>query len=424
MAGPTVRLEFGGDSDGLVREARRAEQATVGVSEAATESSRDMERAAGSTQGLGDRMSNLGNTVTGAVDSFDAIAGSVQAFADIQDAGRASAARMERALIDVEQAQSDLNQAVLDGNQATIDADQARLDGNQALIDERTALEDLAAAIDEYGVGSTEALQAQQDLDQARLDGAQATADYEQALADGTQSLVDARSATQDLADAQHEVDPGPMQSLANGFATFAPLLSGVVSVIALATAAQWSLNFAFLANPITWVIAGIIALVAIIVLIATKTTWFQDAWNFAWMKIKSAASDAWNFIRQIPGWIASAFSSVGNALTAPFRAAFGAIRSLWNSTVGGFGFSIPGWVPFVGGNSFRLPRMHVGGTVGGAQGQESMAILQAGERVIPRGQVDQAGVGATVNFKGNTSDALATAIMHLIRTGQIQIEV
>lgn len=419
--GPTIRLTFAGDADQLTREAKRAEQATLGLGETALSSSRDIERAAGSTNSLGDRMSNLGNIVDGASTAIGDVGGAVQAFADIQDAGRQSAARMERALLDVEQAQQDLNQAVLDGKQATIDADQANLDRNQALIDQQIATNDLTDAISEFGAGSIEALQAQQDLDQALLDGKQATADYDQAIADGNQSLIDARSATLDLADAQHEVDPGPLQNLANGFATFAPLVSGLVSVVALATAAQWSLNLAFLANPVTWVIAGIVALVAIVALIATKTTWFQDIWRNAWSGITSAASAAWNFIRQIPGWIGSAFSSIGNAITAPFRAAFNGVRNLWNSTVGGFGFTIPGWVPFVGGNSFRLPRMHTGGVVPGMQGQEMVAILQAGERVIPRNQAGGGGA-TTINFTGNTSDALATVIMQMVRTGRIQI--
>lgn len=416
-----VTLEFDGDADALVREARRAQEATAGVGESAMESSRDIERAGESTQGFGDRMSNLGNTVSGAIDTFGAISDSVQAFADIQDSSRQNAARMERALIDVEQAQQDLNQAVLDGTQSTIDAGQAQLDRNQALIDEKVATEDLATAISEYGVGSSEALQAQQDLDQARQDGIQAVADYDQAIADGNQSLIDARTATVDLADAQHEVDPGPIQGLADSFGRFAPLLSGVVSVIALATAAQWSLNLAFLANPMTWVVVGIVALIAVIVLIATKTRWFQDAWSFAWNGIKGAARGVVDWFGSLPGWFSRVFTGIGNAISAPFRSAFAGIRNLWNSTVGGFGFTVPGWIPFVGGQSFRLPTMHTGGVVGGTQGSETMAILEAGERVIPRGRAGTGG-GAEVTFSGNTSDALATVIMGMVRTGQIQI--
>jgi phage-related protein len=54
--------------------------------------------------------------------------------------------------------------------------------------------------------------------------------------------------------------------------------------------AAQWLVNIAMTANPIGLIIAGIVALIAIIVLIATKTTWFQTIWKVVWGAIQSAA--------------------------------------------------------------------------------------------------------------------------------------
>lgn len=60
----------------------------------------------------------------------------------------------------------------------------------------------------------------------------------------------------------------------------------------------QWVLNSAFWASPITWIIVGIVALIAIIVLIATKTNWFQTAWRVAWAGIKNGLYVAWTFMR------------------------------------------------------------------------------------------------------------------------------
>lgn len=457
-----VTLSFAGDADQLAKEAKRAEAATAGVGDAAMAASKDMEKAGAETGEVTDRMSKLGNAVVGASTAVDDISGSVQAFADIQDAGRAAAAKLERALIDVEQAQQDLNQAVLDGKQGAIDAGQANLDRNQALIDEKAATQDLADAIKEFGVGSVEAMQAQQDFDQARADGVQAGADYNQALADQEQATIDARASTLDLADAQHELDPGPVQGLANQFALFGPVISGVTSLIAVAALAQGGLNLAFLASPITWVVLGIGLLVAAIVWVATQTTFFQDTWTAAWGFITQAAADGWAFIQKIPGWIGGAFAAVGEmvsapfragfewaqraardavgfltgiprsigavfgqvgeAITAPFRSGFNAIRNLWNSTVGRLSWTVPGWVPFIGGNTISVPKLHAGGVIGGMQGSESVAILQAGERVTPRGVSAMTGGGATVRFAGNTSDALASVIMGLVRTGKIQI--
>src|SRR3546814_9221031 len=80
---------------------------------------------------------------------------------------------------------------------------------------------------------------------------------------------------------------PGPLQALSATVGAFAPLLQGVVGIFALVTAAQWAWNAAQLASPMTWVVAGIVALIAVIVLIATKTDWFQKAWSAAWGWIK-----------------------------------------------------------------------------------------------------------------------------------------
>jgi hypothetical protein len=49
----------------------------------------------------------------------------------------------------------------------------------------------------------------------------------------------------------------------------------------------------------------------------------------------------------------------------------------------------VPGWVPGVGGNSISaptLPHFHQGGIVPGGLGAETLAVLQAGERVTPGG--------------------------------------
>lgn len=77
----------------------------------------------------------------------------------------------------------------------------------------------------------------------------------------------------------------------------------------AISSSAFWGLAAAILANPITWVVVGIVALIAVIVLIATKTTWFQTAWKYAWNAIKDAALAVWHFLdNDVIHPIASAF--------------------------------------------------------------------------------------------------------------------
>jgi phage-related protein len=153
---------------------------------------------------------------------------------------------------------------------------------------------------------------------------------------------------------------------------------------------AQWLLNAAMDANPIGLTVVAIGALIAIVVLIATKTTWFQTAWRVAWGGIKTAAVDVWNWLKALPGNIAGVFSTIAGAIGAPFRAAFNFVSDAWNGTIGKLSWNVPSWVPGIGGNHIgapHLPRFHTGGVVPGSPGSEMLAVLQAGERVTPAGQ-------------------------------------
>ena len=210
-------------------------------------------------------------------------------------------------------------------------------------------------------------------------------------------------------------------------------------------TAVQWLLNAALTANPIGLIIVAIIALIAVVVLIATKTTWFQTAWKFmvkavaaawnwlwenvikpvvdfivgyfqflisivmwakdrvvagfmAWMAIISLVigwfqrlgarvlSDVGRlvaFLLSLPGRIKSAFLSLADIISAPFRAAFNKIAHLWNSSVGKLAFHTPDWVPGIGGKSFSLPKLPELDT-GGFVRQSGLAIIHKGETVQP----------------------------------------
>lgn len=71
----------------------------------------------------------------------------------------------------------------------------------------------------------------------------------------------------------------------ANMFAT--GLMAGVslkqAAATAIATAAQGGLNLAFLACPVTWIVLGIMAIIAVIALIAKKVGGFKELWNICW---------------------------------------------------------------------------------------------------------------------------------------------
>ncbi len=88
------------------------------------------------------------------------------------------------------------------------------------------------------------------------------------------------------------------MVPLATGLGIFAGVIYTIVTAMKVWTAVQTVLNLALWTSPITWIVLGILLLIGVIVLIATKTTWFQTAWNTAWGAIKSAAAAVWNWIK------------------------------------------------------------------------------------------------------------------------------
>jgi hypothetical protein len=161
---------------------------------------------------------------------------------------------------------------------------------------------------------------------------------------------------------------------------------TGVTSgVTKAAAAAQWLMNTALLASPITWIVVGIVALIAVIVLIATKTDWFSKAWRASWGWIKKAAQNTWDFIKKIPGWTKDAFGRIASFITAPYRAAFNGISRAWNATVGGLSFTVPDWIPGFGGRGFSIPNLptfHAGGVIPGVRGTAVPIMGLAGERV------------------------------------------
>ena len=71
----------------------------------------------------------------------------------------------------------------------------------------------------------------------------------------------------------------------ANAFATarLAGMSIKQAASTAIATAAQGGLNLAFLACPITWIVLGIAAIIAIIAVIAKKVGGFKELWNICW---------------------------------------------------------------------------------------------------------------------------------------------
>jgi hypothetical protein len=229
-----------------------------------------------------------------------------------------------------------------------------------------------------------------------------------------------------------------------------ARVVGPLAAVIGAVVVAQWAWNIAMAANPIGLVVIAVAALAAGLVLFFTKTevgrkivamlwdeiqvgwkilraigAWFAgpfvDFWVNGWHGITRHAAMAADFIRGIPGKIGGAFKAVFGFITAPFRAAFNFVSDAWNHTIGRLHWSVPGWVPGIGGNSIgapQLPHFHSGGRVPGLPGQEVLSVLQSGETVSPIG----AGAGGTpiiIRSGGSRFDDLLVQILReAIRAG------
>ena len=119
-------------------------------------------------------------------------------------------------------------------------------------------------------------------------------------------------------------------------------VLGGLAAVVLVVNAAisAWNaimviVNLTLWTSPIFWIIAAIVALVAVVVLIATKTTWFQDIWD-ACFKAVSAA------VRTALDWISKNWPTLLAILTGPIGLAVkfivdhidditGAAKAVWN---------------------------------------------------------------------------------------------
>lgn len=111
---------------------------------------------------------------------------------------------------------------------------------------------------------------------------------------------------------------------------TLAPLITGISSMIPLMellktttigqTVAQWNLNFAFLANPITWIIVGVMALIGAIIWAWDKFEGFRRVIFQGWEALKLFGSVIKDFVIDRIKGLLSGITGIGKALLAFFR--------------------------------------------------------------------------------------------------------
>lgn len=220
-------------------------------------------------------------------------------------------------------------------------------------------------------------------------------------------------------------------------------------------TAVQAAFNAVMALNPIFLIVAAVVAIIAVLVLLQKEFGLFDgvirfvgDAFGAVWDAIKAVfnwVTDNWKlllavitgpfgfavaFVVKFKDDIMGVFSLIYNGIkatmgfvvtviTAPFKAAFNGIASLWNNTIGKLSFKVPGWVPGIGGKGFDVPDIPMLAEGGIVTGPQLAMIGERGpEAVIPLDRLGNMGGNTiTVNVNGADPNEVVRAIQTYTRT-------
>jgi len=224
---------------------------------------------------------------------------------------------------------------------------------------------------------------------------------------------------------------------------TLGAVIGGIAAAVVLTNAAMAAWNAltvittavnAVLATSFSalWVATGaviILGIIAALIALQVKFNIFGKAvdaikWYFLTM---------WDTAKSVFGWIvdkvSSTVSTVGrifgtivDAITGPFKAAFNGVAKLWNSTIGKFSFTVPSWVPGIGGKGFSMPDIPMLAE-GGIVTSPTLAMIGEGrgpEAVIPLSKMGSMGFGGgasiTVNVNGGDPNSIVRALQQYVR--------
>ena len=129
---------------------------------------------------------------------------------------------------------------------------------------------------------------------------------------------------------------PAAVQAIAAVLGVLGAALGALAIVVGVATAAQWAMNSAILANPITWivvaVVAAIAAVIAIVVVCVKHWDKIKAAFLNAWSKIKEAWGKAKSFFSDIWQGIKNTFANIGGWFKDKFTAAKNGALNAWSN--------------------------------------------------------------------------------------------
>lgn len=138
---------------------------------------------------------------------------------------------------------------------------------------------------------------------------------------------------------------PVAMKVIGAVLGVVAAALTALTIVVTAYTVAQWAMNSAILANPITWIIVAIVAAIAAVVAIIVLVIQYWDEIKAA---VLNACTAIWNAIKTAWDWIANLFTTIGtwiyDNVIAPVAQFF---TDLWNGIVTAFTTAWNGIISF-----------------------------------------------------------------------------
>jgi len=189
-------------------------------------------------------------------------------------------------------------------------------------------------------------------------------------------------------------------------------IIAGALAAIAASIVA---INIAMALNPIGLIVIGVIALIAGLAIAYKKFEGFRNIVDGVFGAIK------W--------WITNVVIPQFNLMLTVFKTIFNGIASVWNNTIGKFSFTVPSWVPGIGGKGFAMPDIPMLAAGGIVTGPTLAMIGEAGpEAVIPLDRMSQMGGGGTtvnINVNGGDPQSVVNALRTYMRqNGSVPIRV
>ena len=133
-------------------------------------------------------------------------------------------------------------------------------------------------------------------------------------------------------ADGIKAMGAGLLNMVRQGIASAAAALPGLISSV-------WSFTTALLANPVTWIVIGIAALAAGLILLWKNwdkvSAFVQNIWNACVEKVQAGLQAMKNFFSNIGGAIVSTVSNVFNRVRGAVSSRMEAVRNVMGNVMG-----------------------------------------------------------------------------------------